>query len=102
MPAPGLGDSLNRAEIAEAAAAIGRRVGVEDFAPAPGGRQADAVMWARHRGEIDDDGHRRIVRPATTQPSEDRLVGVIDRQPLKAFRLRNRARTRRGSRDKGG
>ena len=48
------------AEIAHVRAAVGRRVGVENLAPAAGDGQADAIVEARHRREIADDGDRRV------------------------------------------
>ena len=53
---------LDAAEVAHAAAAVDARVAVEQLAPVPAARHADAVVVARHRREVADDQQRRGAR----------------------------------------
>src|SRR6516164_7733190 len=50
------------AEVAEAAAAIIAGITIEPLAPVPRGGYADAVVGARHRGEVARDQQRRTAR----------------------------------------
>src|SRR6476646_7022228 len=56
-PVVGLGHRFDAAEVADAAAAVYRRVGVEQLPPATGPGQADPVLQVRHCGEVGDAGH---------------------------------------------
>src|SRR5262247_1553422 len=55
------GRRVRAAVIADAAAAVERRVAVEQLAPAAALRHADAVVVARHRSEVAHHDYRRRV-----------------------------------------
>ena len=90
---------LDHAAIALAGAAIFSGIGVDDLAPVAGLRQRHAIIVARHRREIGDDGHRAAAG-RVAQPGEYRILAVVDDQPLKAFRLAVAAHAAPGATDR--
>ena len=83
---PGLlfGDQFDAA-IANPAATVEVRVGIEDFGVAPGPRHPDPVAVARHRRETDHYDQEVIVLLA--QVAQDGLIGVVAINPGKALPL---------------
>src|SRR4051812_46880397 len=73
----GLG--FDAAHVADAAAAVIRRVAVQRFAPEAAVRNADAVVAARHRGEVEDD--ERLA----SQECQNALLPVAAPHPAESF-----------------
>ncbi len=63
LPAAGFPDGLDHPQVADAAAAVDRRVGVDHLAPAASAGQADPVAEVRFAGEVGNAGD--LARPAT-------------------------------------
>ena len=80
----GLLERMDRAIVAEVAAAVEARIGVGDLAPAAGARHADAIAVARHGGHVADDQDRRAVLLAAAQEGEDGVGAIVADQPAEA------------------
>src|SRR4051794_32884971 len=92
----GLAGRLDRAQGADAAAAVVVRVGVHDLAPATRMRQGPPVVLVRDAGEVDHTGQRRAVRGVAQEghhvardvvrvdPAEPLRVGVSGPQRARA------------------
>src|SRR3954465_2066202 len=83
LAVPGLRVGLDPAEVADAAAAIGLGVAVQDLLPAAGLRHADAIIQAGQGGEVEDDEHRRRI-VGLAQERDDALLPVRSADPLEA------------------
>src|SRR4051812_45531278 len=77
-------DGHYAAHISDVAAAVNSSITVEHFAPFAGAREANAIMFAWHGSEIEDDREfMRAVRELShKRQSAAVLVGAID--PVKA------------------
>ncbi len=71
----------DRAEIADAGAAIDAGVRVENFPPDAGARHANRVVMARLGGKVIDHDDRRIAIFAKAREGEDGLIAIIPDDP---------------------
>src|SRR6266850_3606375 len=78
---------MNFSSIADPAAAIFRRVGVEALAIAPRSRHPDAVIFAWHRREIADDDAEVIGIAAAAKVGDDAFGCIRHVDPLEAVRI---------------
>src|SRR3954470_5448062 len=76
---------LAAAVVAKSAAAIHRRVAVQELAPIAAARHADAVVKPRHRREVADDEDRRGRFVALTQEREHALLPVAALYPAETI-----------------
>ena len=78
----------NRAGIADIAAAVVVRIGVQRFLPTccHAFRKADAVTRSRHRRHVGKYDHG-IAVTVRAQPGQHRIVGIAAVEPLEAFGL---------------
>src|SRR4029079_7236853 len=76
---------FHAAKIAEARAAVRRRVGVEKLAPIAAARYAEAIVVARYRGEVADDEDRRRGIGALAQEGDHALLPVAALHPAEAI-----------------
>src|SRR6185503_15760108 len=65
---------IGAAVVAQAAAAVARRVAVEDLAPVAAAGHANPVVEARHRGEVEDREDRRRVLSGEAQERDRALL----------------------------
>src|SRR5439155_24512877 len=72
---------VRAAIVAQSAAAVNRGVAVEDLAPVAAARQADAVVQARHRGEVEHSEDRRRTLLAQSQERQRALLPVAALHP---------------------
>src|SRR6478752_7404146 len=82
--------------VPDAAASIDRRIGVDALAVMARARHADAVVVARHRGEIASDDRQLVLLPPAPQIGEDALGAVGRVDPGKALGLAIESVERRG------
>ena len=75
---------MNLSRIADAAAAILHRVGVDALAIAPRLRHPNAVIFARHRREVADNGAELAGVAAAADVGNDALGRIRHIDPLEA------------------
>ena len=86
LAVPALAAGLDRTEVADAAAGVDLRVGVEHLVPAAGQRQPDPVALVRDRREVGDAGeHRAVV--ARAEEREHVVARVVGVDPREAGRV---------------
>src|SRR5437879_4815607 len=71
---------VDSAQVSLAAAAINRRVAVDELEPATRQWHADLIVVARHRREVEDRNDQLIVR-ASAHEADHALLGVGDVNP---------------------
>src|SRR5207247_1702615 len=74
---PGDRFGVGNAAVAQAAAAVALGVAVEDFVPATAVRGADAIMVARHWGEVEGDDDLVVRITAVARERDDALLVVV-------------------------
>ena len=72
------------AKISLVAAAINRRVAVQNFAPLAGARQADAIFLPRHRRQIQDDDQLVGAVGGLADEGKNAVLAVGTINPVKA------------------
>src|SRR5438270_814575 len=81
-------ERMDRARVAEVAAAVEARIGIGNLAPAAGPRYADAVAMARYGRHVADDQNGRAAGLAEPQESEDRIGVIVADDPAEAVAAR--------------
>src|ERR1700704_3205712 len=81
-----VGDAVgvSAAGVALAAAAVFLGVAVEDFVPAAGKGDADAIIDPRHRSEIGNDKHLVVRGLAFAEEAEDAFFVIVGIDPFEA------------------
>src|SRR5690606_9338535 len=83
--APGHRRRLDAPEVALPAPAVLYRVAVEDFLPGATLRDAQAVVVARDRREVEDGHDALFAVQVFPHEAEDALLGVVGLDPLEAL-----------------